>query len=157
MNGIFKKESENNMEGIKRLADMLEGQKDKYLIIIVNHLMLQTEMNEAFLNEKKNLKDMATYIKDKAKKQAKDGVAVIEDEIVFKWAKDYFIKSNKDLGIKETRLDRGKHGDVTKVEIKENENENEDEFESIFGFDDNDKNDSNTNKEEIEQISLFAA
>lgn len=157
MNGILKKESENNMEGIKRLADMLEGQKDKYLIIIVNHLMLQTEMNEAFLNEKKNLKDMATYIKDKAKKQAKDGVAVIEDEIVFKWAKDYFIKSNKDLGIKETRLDRGKHGDVTKVEIKENENENEDEFESIFGFDDNDKNDSNTNKEEIEQISLFAA
>lgn len=153
MNGIFKKESENNMEGIKRLADMLEGQKDKYLIIIVNHLMLQTEMNEAFLNEKKNLKDMATYIKDKAKKQAKDGVAVIEDEIVFKWAKDYFIKSNKDLGIKETRLDRGKHGDVTKVEIKENE----DEFESIFDFDDNDKNDSNTNKEEIEQISLFVA
>lgn len=155
MNGIFKKESENNMEGIKRLADMLESQKDKYLIIIVNHLMLQTEMNEAFLNEKKNLKDMATYIKDKAKKQEKDGVAVIEDEIVFKWAKEYFIKSNKDLGIKETRLDRGKHGDVTKVEIKENENE--DEFESIFDFDDNDKKDNNTNKEEIEQISLFAA
>ena len=49
------------MEGIKRLAEMLEGQKDKYLIIIVNHLMLQTEMNEAFLNEEKNLKDMATY------------------------------------------------------------------------------------------------
>lgn len=153
MNGILKKESENNMEGIKRLADMLEGQKDKYLIIIVNHLMLQTEMNEAFLNEKKNLKDMATYIKDKAKKQAKDGVAVIEDEIVFKWAKEYFIKSNKDLGIKETRLDSGKHGDVAKVEIKENE----DEFESIFDFDDNDKKDNNTNKEEIEQISLFAA
>lgn len=59
------------MEGIKRLAEMLEGQKDKYLIIIVNHLMLQTEMNEAFLNEEKNLKDMATYIKDTAKKQAK--------------------------------------------------------------------------------------
>lgn len=153
MNGILKKESENNMEGIKRLADMLEGQKDKYLIIIVNYLMLQTEMNEAFLNEKKNLKDMATYIKDKAKKQAKDGVAVIEDEIVFKWAKEYFIKSNKDLGIKETRLDSGKHGDVAKVEIKENE----DEFESIFDFDDNDKKDNNTNKEEIEQISLFAA
>lgn len=74
------------MEGIKRLAEMLEGQKDKYLIIIVNHLMLQTEMNEAFLNEEKNLKDMATYIKDTAKKQAKGGVAVIEDAVVFKWA-----------------------------------------------------------------------
>lgn len=142
------------MDGIKRLADMLEGQKDKYLNIIVNHLMLQTEMNEAFLNEEKNLKDMATYIKDKAKKQAKGGVAVIEDAVVFKWAKEYFIKSNKELGIKETRLDRGKHGDVTKVEVKENE----DEFGSIFDFDDNHKNNiDNNKKDEIEQISIFAA
>lgn len=142
------------MDGIKRLADMLEGQKDKYLNIIVNHLMLQTEMNEAFLNEEKNLKDMATYIKDKAKKQAKGGVAVIEDAVVFKWAKEYFIKSNKELGIKETRLDRGKHGDVTKVEVKENE----DEFGSIFDFDDNHENNiDNNKKEEIEQISIFAA
>ena len=142
------------MDGIKRLADMLEGQKDKYLNIIVNHLMLQTEMNEAFLNEEKNLKDMATYIKDKAKKQAKGGVAVIEDAVVFKWAKEYFIKSNKELGIKETRLDRGKHGDVTKVEVKENE----DEFGSIFDFADNHENNIDKNKiEEIEQISIFAA
>lgn len=140
------------MDGIKRLADMLEGQKDKYLNIIVNHLMLQTEMNEAFLNEKKNLKDMATYIKDKAKKQATGGVAVIEDAVVFKWAKEYFIKSNKELGIKETRLDRGKHGDVSKVEVKENE----DEFGSIFDIDDNHENTSDDNKkEEIEQISIF--
>ncbi len=140
------------MDGIKRLADMLKGQKDKYLNIIVNHLMLQTEMNEAFFNEEKNLKDMATYIKDKAKKQATGGVAVIEDEVVFKWAKEYFIKSNKELGIKETRLERGKHGNVSKVEVKENE----DEFGSIFDFDDNNKKTSDNNrKEEIEQISIF--
>ena len=112
------------MEGIKRLAEMLEGQKDKYLIIIVNHLMLQTEMN------------------------------VIEDAVVFKWAKEYFMKSNKELGIKETRLDRGKHGDVSKVETKENE----DNFGSIFDIDDNNENTSdNSKKEDIEQISLFAA
>ena len=142
------------MKGIKRLAEMLEGQKDKYLIIIVNHLMLQTEMNEAFLNEEKNLKDMATYIKDTAKKQAKSGVAVIEDAVVFKWAKEYFMKSNKELGIKETRLDRGKHGDVSKVETKENE----DNFGSIFDIYDNNENTSdNSKKEDIEQISLFAA
>ena len=150
------------MEGIKRLAEMLEGQKDKYLIIIVNHLMLQTEMNEAFLNEEKNLKDMAINSpvivicgdKDTAKKQAKSGVAVIEDAVVFKWAKEYFMKSNKELGIKETRLDRGKHGDVSKVETKENE----DNFGSIFDIDDNNENTSdNSKKEDIEQISLFAA
>ena len=94
------------------------------------------------------------YIKDTAKKQAKSGVAVIEDAVVFKWAKEYFMKSNKELGIKETRLDRGKHGDVSKVETKENE----DNFGSIFDIDDNNENTSdNSKKEDIEQISLFAA
>lgn len=138
------------MDGIKRLANMLQGQKDKYLNIIVNHLMLQTEMNEEFLKEEKNLKDMATYIKDNAKKEATSNVAVIEDETVFKWAKEYFTKSNEELGIKKFRYEKGKYGDLSKTEIKDN-----DEFGSIF--------DTNSNiqlvnqKEEIEQISLFAA
>lgn len=134
------------MEGIQRLAKMLEGQKDKYLIIIVNHLMLQTEMDEAFLNEEKNLKDMAEYIKGLAKKEMSGGVAVIEDERVFQWAKDYFNKSNQELGIKKVKLEKGKHGDVTKVEVKD------DEFGSIFG----DRTEKvEKKKEEIEQISLF--
>ena len=125
---------------------MLEGQKDKYLIIIVNHLMLQTEMDEAFLNEEKNLKDMAEYIKGLAKKEMSGGVAVIEDERVFQWAKDYFNKSNQELGIKKVKLEKGKHGDVTKVEGKD------DEFGSIFG----DRTEKvEKKKEEIEQISLF--
>lgn len=140
------------MEGIKRLEKMLEGQKDKYLNIIAKHLMQHTELDQAFLNEEKNFNDMAEYIKGKAKKQATSGVAVIEDEIVFKWAREYFIKSNKELEIKKTRLDRGKHGDVSKVEVKESE----DEFGSIFDFDDSNENTSNNNKkEESEQISLF--
>lgn len=138
------------MDGIKRLANMLQDQKDKYLNIIVNHLMLQTEMNEDFLKEEKNLKDMATYIKDNAKKEATSNVAVIEDETVFKWAKEYFIKSNDELGIKKFSYAKGKYGDLSKTEIKDN-----DEFGSIF--------DTNSNiqlaseKKEIEQISLFAA
>ena len=134
------------MGGIKRLANMLEGQKDKYLIVIVNYLMLQTEMDEAFLNEEKNLKDMATYIKDLARKQATNNVAVIEDEVVFQWAKDYFNKSNKELGIVKTRIERGKHGDAIKVPIEE------DEFGSIFGEQPVKEVEK---KKEIEQISLF--
>ena len=134
------------MNGIERLSNMLEGQKDKYLNVIVNYLMLQTEMDEAFLNEEKNLKDMATYIKDLARKQATNNVAVIEDEIVFQWAKDYFIKSNKELGIAKTRIERGKHGDAIKVPIEE------DEFGSIFGIEPVGKVEK---KKDIEQISLF--
>ncbi len=144
----------DNMEGIERITKMLKGQKDKYLNVIAKHLMQHTELDQAFLNEEKNFKDMAEYIKGKAKKQATDGVAVIEDATVFKWARDYFIKSNKELGIKKTRLDRGKHGDVSKVEVKESE-----EFGSIFDSDEDNKEisteDNKDKKEEIEQISLF--
>ena len=143
------------MEGIERISKMLEGQKDKYLNVIVEHLMQHTELDQAFKNKEKNLKDMAEYIKSKAKKQATGGVAVIEDAIVFEWAIDYFVKSNNELGIKKTRLDRGKHGDVSKVEVKESE----EEFGSIFDSDEDNKEisteDNKEKKEEIEQISLF--
>jgi len=136
------------MDGINRLAKMLEGQKDKYLNIIVNYLMLQTEMNEAFLNEEKNLKDMATYIRDLAKKQATNNVAVIEDSVVFQWAKDYFKKTNKELGIKKS--------EIKPIQSKNKENiKEDDEFGSIF--DDENDNNQKENQEEIEQISLFAA
>lgn len=130
------------MNGIERLSEMIKGQKDKYLQIIVNHLMLQTEMSEAFLNEEKNLKDMATYIKDLARKQATNNVAVIEDAVVFQWAKDYFNKSNEELGIK-------------KIEEKnKTETVEKDEFGSIFDLNNSNKNTENK-KEEIEQITLF--
>lgn len=130
------------MKGIKRLADMLEGQKDKYLNIIVNNLMLHTEMDEVFLNKEKNLKDMAEYIKGLARKEARNNVAVIEDEVVFQWSRDYFNKSNKELGIakKENKVHKTK------------DTESDDEFGSIFSVENRDKVED---KEKIEQISLF--
>lgn len=140
------------MDGIQRLSKMIEGQKDKYLNIIVNHLMLHTELNEYFLNEEKNLKDMAELIKDRAKKQATNGVAVIEDELVFKWAKEYFTKSNNELGIKKAKSKKSNSDDIKKS------NTDDDEFGSIFDFDNcNTEKDTNNKKEDIEQISLFAA
>ena len=127
------------MDGIQRLSEMIKGQKDKSLIKIVSYLMLQKDMEQDFLKEEKVLKEMAEYI---------NGVAIIEDETVFNWAKEYFIKSNKELGIKKTKLEKGKHGDVTKVEIED------DEFGSIFGTI---TENIEEKKDEIEQISLFAA
>lgn len=125
------------MDGIERLSKMVEGQKDRYLIIIVEHLMKKTELNQYFLNEEKNLKDMAKFIKDKARKQATNGVAVTEGEIVFKWAEDYFSKSNEELNLNKSN---NKKAEKNKKE--------DDEFGSIF--------DSNNNDEKnIEQITLF--
>ena len=109
------------MDGIQRLAEMIKGQKDKALIKIVNYLMLQKEMEKDFLKEEKDLKEMAEYIRNLARKEATNNVAVIEDEVVYGWAKDYFKKSNKELGIKKYKLEKGKHGDVSKVEIEDDE------------------------------------
>ena len=92
------------MEGIKRIEKMLEGQKDKYLQIIGKYLIEQTELDSLYLNKEKNLKGMAEYIKGKARKQATGNVAIIEDAVVFNWAKEYFVKSNEELGIKKNEV-----------------------------------------------------
>ena len=138
------------MNGISRLANMIKGQKDKYLIKIVEHLLLQTEMDQDFLKEEKNLKDMAEYIKDLARKQATNGVAVIEDDEVYRWAENYFKKSNEELGIKKTKSTE------KKVEKVVENNKDNDEFGSIFGsIFDSAPVEQEKKKEEIEQISLF--
>lgn len=134
------------MDGIQRLEKMLEGQKDKALIKTVNYLMLQEEMEQDFLKEEKNLKDMAEYIRGKAMQDATHGWNWLDDEVVFEWAKDYFKKSNEELGIKKDKKEKGKHGDVSKVESED------DEFGSIFGTQ---ETVAEKKKGEIEQISLF--
>ena len=132
------------MEGIKRLSEMVKDQKDKYLIKVVSYLILQEDMNEYYLNEEKNLKDMADYIKKLAKKEAVNGVAIIEDETVYQWAKKYFQVSNQELGIENK---------VVKTNNEKNNNNNNinSKFGSIFG------NKEIKKEQEIEQISLFAA
>jgi hypothetical protein len=144
-----KRKDINKMDGIQRLSEMIKGQKDKGLIKIVSYLMLQTEMDSDFLKEEKDLKEMAEYIKGLARKEAINGVAMIEDETVYSWAKEYFKKSNKELGIKKCKIDKGKHEDVSKAEIKGED----DEFGSIFG--ETIENKQEEQKEEIDQISLF--
>lgn len=134
------------MDGIQRLAEMIKGQKDKALIKVVNYLMLQNEMEQDFLKEGKNLKDMAEYIRAKAYKDAANGWNWIDDEEVFELAKEYFIKSNEELDIKKYKQEKGKNGDVSKAEIKD------DEFGSIFG---EEEPIIKEKKNEIEQISLF--
>ena len=87
---------------------------------------------------------MAKYIRKLAKKSEVNGMAIIDDEEVYKWAKDYFIKSNKELGIEEKTKKEIK-------EIKEKNNDSNDELGSIFEIKQIDTVDT------IEQISLFVA
>lgn len=136
------------MSGIERLEEMIKGQKDKYLIKIVDYLKTRIELYRYFLNEEKNLKNMSVYIKNLARKRAKNGVAVVEDETVYKWAVDYFIKTDKELGLESAK----KTNEVINIE-KIEERALRDEFGSIFGDDNSKKIEDEEN--DIEQISLF--
>lgn len=88
------------MTGIERLKSMIEGPFQKPLFKIYMYLKTREDMYEKYLNPEKSMKQMYEYIKNQARKQAIDGVAMIEDSIVYGLAIHYFDESNKDLGIK---------------------------------------------------------
>lgn len=89
------------MEGYNRIKELYlkSTNKDKFLNVIVKHLMKQPNMSELYLNEEKNLDDLVSYINKKAKEQAVNGVAIIQDDEVYSWAILYFTSSNEKLGI----------------------------------------------------------
>lgn len=89
------------MEGYNRIKELYltSINKDKFLSTIVKHLMMQPNMNNLYLNEEKNLDDLISYINKKAKEQAINGVAIIQDDEVYSWAILYFTSSNEKLGI----------------------------------------------------------
>lgn len=89
------------MNGYERIKELFlkDENKDKSLVQIVKHLMQQPDMNELYLNQDKNLKDMISFIENKAKDQAVNNVAIIPDTQVYDWAILYFTKSNEELGL----------------------------------------------------------
>lgn len=88
------------MLGIKRIKILGSEVKDKALLKVIEYLVSREDMNEKYLNEEKSLKQMVEYIKSEAKKQAVNGMAMIEDEEVYGWAIHYFDETNEKLGLK---------------------------------------------------------
>ena len=101
------------MEGIERIKILASEIKDKPLLKIIEYLLTREDMNEKYLNEEKSLKQMVEFIKNNAKKQAQNGIAMIEDETVYSWAIHYFDETNKDL-----ELSKEDKQDTKKEEIK---------------------------------------
>ena len=56
-------------------------------------------MNDKYLNEEKSLKQMLDFIVNEAKKKAKNNMAMIKDDVVFKWAIHYWVEPNNELGL----------------------------------------------------------
>ena len=76
-----------------------EGPLKKPLFKIYMYLKTRNDMEEKFLNPEKSMTQMYDYIKEQVRKQAVDGVAMIEDAVVYGLAIHYFDESNEDLGL----------------------------------------------------------
>lgn len=88
------------MTGVERLKSMIEeGPLKKPLFKIYMYLKTRNDMDAKFLNPEKSMTQMYDYIKEQVRKQAVDGVAMIEDAVVYGLAIHYFDESNKDLGL----------------------------------------------------------
>ncbi len=92
------------MEGINRLKKQLEGQSDNALIQVVDYLCSRKDMDAKYMNEEKTLSGMANYIKDNARKIAKNGWNFVNDKVVYAWAVTYFLFSDKHLGIEKPKV-----------------------------------------------------
>ena len=162
------------MEGIKRIKEMAKGQKDPILLAIVQYLIGREDMNYNYLNEEKNLKEMAAIFvlecsqnngekmniknpSSHAKGIKYNGTSVkclavgMSKERIYELAINYFRKSNKELGIKPEQKKENKTEENNKSKIKDAI----DEFGSIFVTNNEEKTD--TKKDEIEQISFFSS
>ncbi|MDE6292847.1 MAG: PcfK-like family protein [Bacilli bacterium] len=116
----------NGYDRIKEQYLSLED-KDDSIKKIVKYLMSQSNMDELFLKEEKNLTKMMEYIKKEARKQAVNNIAVIEDSQVYEWAINYFSKSDDELGINKQptpiktntkKADKAKNEDENKDQLK---------------------------------------
>lgn len=99
-------------EGIERIKILAADVTDKSLLKIIDYLLSRIDMNNKYLNEEKSLSKMIDFIKNKAQKEAKNGIAMIEDVVVYGWAIHYWDETNKSL-----KLDN-----ISMYEEKENVN-----------------------------------
>ena len=116
--------------------------KDKQCQIVCNYLKELCNNDEylrnAILEKENNSVDgMWNYIKDKAKKEAINGCACIEDDTVFSWARDYW------LDVEDTKQEEPVHNDiaekternVAKHEKQRVKEENDKKFNSYYESD----------------------
>lgn len=89
------------MEAINKLRnEMKQLENDKSACRIALYLIGRCGESESLcqdvLNDKKTLHGCMDYVKNKARAQAVNGCACIEDDTVFEWAEDYYHTEIKD-------------------------------------------------------------
>ena len=110
-----------NLESLKKLDK-------KYAQAIANYLLGRIETYECLRTKieetNKTLKGGVDYVKSEAKKQAEDGVAMIEDNQVYDWCVHYFLEDNLDF---EPKAKENKEDKKEKIE------EETEKVDTLFG------------------------
>ena len=145
-----------NLESLKKLDK-------KYAQAIANYLLGRIETDEllkAKLEETtKTLKGCVGYVKSEAKKQAEDGVAMIEDSQVYEWCVHYFLEDSLDFEPKEKPNKKNDNEEDKKEKLEEAE-----KVETLFGEEEvakekkkikESKPKKNIKEDFAEQLSLF--
>lgn len=128
------------MNGIERLnAEVLE-MNDYNVSVIFNFLKTKNELLEKFNNTEKTIKQMYEFICDKARNQAKNNVAMVNDRIVYIWAMTYFNKTNEELGIKKEIKPKKVDTKTESKIIDETQTETETKIEQVSIFEEAKKN-----------------
>jgi hypothetical protein len=82
------------MNALEKLSGEIKNSKDEYKKLIVEHLVKRIKedkgLGDDVAKDGKTLDGCMSYIKDKARKQASNGVAVVEGSKVYEWAEDYY-------------------------------------------------------------------
>lgn len=122
------------MEGKERLEQETIEMNNYNVVLIFNYIKDKDELQEKFDNEEKTIKGMYEFICGKAKTLAQDGVAAVNDKVVYLWAITYFCKSNEELGIKKEEKKIKSATDASKESISNKEKgiKESDEQVSIF-------------------------
>lgn len=122
------------MEGKERLEQEAIEMNNYNVVLIFNYIKDKDELQEKFDNEEKTIKGMYEFICGKAKTLAQDGVAAVNDKVVYLWAITYFCKSNEELGIKKEEKKIKSATDASKESISSKEKgiKESDEQVSIF-------------------------
>ena len=87
------------LPGLERIKVLASEIKDKATLKVIEYLLSRNDMDEKYLNEEKSLTQMIKYIKKEARKQATNGMAMVEDNEVYSWAIHYWDETNASLGI----------------------------------------------------------
>ena len=82
------------MNGFDRLREQVKDQEDSALKQVIEYLISRDDMEQKYLNEEKNIKEMCNFIKEKGKVHAKNGWNFITNEVVFAWAIMYWALPN---------------------------------------------------------------